>query len=223
MIRPCTISTLAFVGLLAACGPPTVTDSDTSDTTGGTSSGGDASAGSTTAPGISSDGTSPGGTSPGGTSPGTDDDTASSPTAGGGELVCEWTFVDELDMPRQRGVGAEDQTCNPVTTDTIALEVQLDVPDGHELGPAAAVELLLFEYDPNVADASADCVGGLCGPLEGADPVWMFDVPNDLPELGYYISVDLDDGNGCILHEVDFVTFSPGQGTLVVPMAADCI
>jgi hypothetical protein len=227
MPRPHPISILAVVSLLAACTPST-TPGETEDTTTGGTSSGAASSGSTTAPGSSSDETSPGGTSPGGTSPGgtsldTDDDTAGEPT-GGGELECEWSFVDELDMPRMRGVGTEDQTCNPVTTDTIALEVQLDLPDGYELAPTASVQLLLFEYDPLVADSSADCVGGLCGLLEGADPVWTFDVPNDLPELEYYISVDLDDGNGCVLNEVDFVTFSPAQGTLMVPMtASNCI
>lgn len=224
-----TFSTLALVTLLTACGSPANTDDgDTGDTTAGSASAGDASTGSTSIGGASSGGTSPGGTWTGGTSPWDTDPTAGSAT-GGGSSDCSygdtaWTFVDELDVPRMRGVGSEDHTCNPVTTDTIALEVQLDVPAGHEIGPAGSVRILLFEADPDVADASADCVGGLCESIEGSSLVWSFDVPNDLPQLDYYISVDLDDGNGCILHEVDFVTFSPAQGTLMVPMtASDCI
>lgn len=232
MPGPRTLSTLALVSLLTACGSPASTDDgDSGDTTtgstaSGTASAGDASSGSTSIDGVSSGGTSPSAT--GGTSPSDTDPTAGSAT-GGGSSDCSydgtaWSFVDELDMPRMRGVGSEDQTCNPVTTDTIALEVQLDVPGGHELQPEGSVRILLFESDPDVADAPADCVGGLCESLEGSSLVWSFDVPNDLPQLDYYISVDLDDGNGCILHEVDFVTFSPAQGTLVVPMtASDCI
>ena len=41
-----------------------------------------------------------------------------------------------------------------------------------------------------MADAPADCVGGLCESIEGSSLVWSFDVPNDLPQLDYYISVE---------------------------------
>lgn len=194
----------------------------TGDETGGTTS----DAGSTG--GTSPDDASTGGTSQGTSQGGTNDETAG-PDTEGGAADCSyagrpWMFVDELDMPRQRGVGSEDNTCNPVTTDTVSLDLLLVVPDNVELGPTASVRVLLFEYDPNVADSSADCVGGTCAPIDSGDLSLAFDVPNDMPELGYYVSVDLDDGNGCILHQVDFVTFSPAQGTLMVPMtASDCI
>jgi hypothetical protein len=195
---------------------------------------GEGSGGTTSDPGSSSGGssggTSQGNPSTGGTSQGGTNDETAGPDTEGGSADCSydgdtpWVFLDELDMPRQRGVGSEDNTCNPVTTDTTALEVRLDVPANVELGPTASVRVLLFEYDPDVADAPADCVGGTCSPVEGDELAWTFDVPNDLPELGYYVSVDLDDGNGCILNEVDFVEFSPAQGTLTVPMTnSNCI
>jgi len=160
----------------------------------------------------------------------TADDTASSGGTAGPAAECNlgddpWTFVDALDMPRMRGVGEEDRTCNPVTADTVALEVQLSVPESVPLDPAGSVRVLLFEADPNVADASADCVGGLCESLAGSALRWTFEVPNDQPSFTYYIVVDVDtdgpDVDGCTLRETDFVSFAPGQGTLMVPMTAD--
>lgn len=219
LILPRSLSILALVGLLAAC--PAGPEEDTGATVTASESGA-----MTTA--ATDDTASPTGTDDtAGTSPGGTDDTAGSAT-GGGVADCSyagepWTFSDALDMPRFRGVG-EDNTCNPVTTDTVSLELQLDVPDNVDLGATASVRVLLFEADPDIADASADCVGGLCESLDGTSLTWSFDVPNDQPGFTYYVSVDLDDGNGCILHEVDFVEFSPAQGTLVVPMtASDCI
>jgi hypothetical protein len=173
------------------------------------------------------------GTTAGGTaSAGTVDDTAGTAGTAGPVADCSfdedpWTFVDALDMPRMRGVGEEDRTCNPVTTETITLQVQLVVPEGVTPSPSGSVRVLLFEADPNVADTSADCVGGLCESLDGSTLSWSFEVPNDQPELTYYIVADVDvDGpdGGCTLRETDFVTFSPAQGTLMVPMTADgCI
>jgi hypothetical protein len=136
-----------------------------------------------------------------------------------------WTFVEALDMPEMRGVGEEDRTCNPVTTETIALEVEIAVPEGIVLDPSGVVRVLVFEADPNVADTVADCVGGLCESLDGSGLRWTFEVPSDQPMLTYYIVVDIDaDGpevDGCTLRETDFVSFAPDQGTLVVPMTAD--
>jgi hypothetical protein len=137
-----------------------------------------------------------------------------------------WAFSDELDAPQQRGVADDEaQQCNPVTTQTIALDVRLVVPEGVTLAPSGVVRVLLFEYDPNAADTSADCVGGLCEALDGSSLQWTFDVPNDRPELGYYVVADVDaDGpeiDACTLFETDFVTFAPAQGELVVPMTAD--
>ncbi len=203
-----TVTLLAALGWGAAC--PAGDDEGTGET------------------GSMASGTVTGGTPTAGTA----DDTAGSGGSGGNVADCSfddepWTFVDALDMPRMRGVGEEDSTCNPVTTETIALEVQLVVPEGVTLRPSGSVRVLLFEADPNVADASADCVGGLCESLDGASLVWSFEVPSDLPELTYYIVVDVDvDGpdGGCTLRETDFVTFVPAQGTLMVPMTADgCI
>lgn len=167
--------------------------------------------------------------------------TAGATTAGSGETadgsgtagpaaVCDfgdepWTFVDTPDMPEIRGVGTDDRTCNPVTADTIAIEVQIVVPDGIVLDPSGVVRVLVFEADPNIADATADCVTGLCESLDGSDLSWSFEVPSDQPMLTYYIDVDIDaDGpevEGCTLRETDFVTFAPAQGTLMVPMTAD--
>ncbi len=151
--------------------------------------------------------------------------------SGGPAAVCSfddgepWAFVDALDMPEMRGVGEDDRTCNPVTEDTIDLAVEVMVPEGVVLDPSGTVRVLLFEADPNVADTTADCVGGLCESLDGADLRWTFAIPNDQPMLTYYIVVDVDadgpDVDGCTLRETDFVTFSPTQGTLVVPMTAD--
>jgi hypothetical protein len=164
---------------------------------------------------------------------GTAADTATDTAGSGGPAECSfddasWTFVDVLDMPRMRGVGEEDNTCNPVTTETITLQVQLQVPENVNLGPSATVRVLLFEYDPNVADAAADCVGGLCESIDGSALGWSFEVPNDQPAFSYYIVVDIDadgpDVDGCTLSETDLVTFMPAQGTLMVPMTADgCI
>lgn len=157
-------------------------------------------------------------------------ETADGSDTGSPAAVCDfgdqpWSFVDTPDMPEIRGVGTEDRTCNPVTADTIALEVQLVVPEGIVLDPSGVVRVLVFESDPNVADASADCVTGLCESLDGSDLRWSLDVPNDLPMLTYYIVADVDadgpDVDGCTLRETDFVTFAPGQGTLMVPMTAD--
>lgn len=161
---------------------------------------------------------------------GTAAETADGSGTGGAAAVCEfgdgeWSFVDTLDMPEMRGVGTEDHTCNPVTEDTVALEVQLVLPGGIELDPSGAVRVLMFEADPFVADAGADCVAGLCESLDGSDLSWTFEVPNDQPTFTYYIVVDVDVNNpdveGCTLGETDFVTFSPGQGTLMVPMTAN--
>ena len=161
---------------------------------------------------------------------GTADGTADDGATAGPPAVCDfgdqtWTFVDALDMPEMRGVGLDDQTCNPVTEDTVGLEVQIVIPDGIVLDPSGVVRVLLFESDPNVADSTADCVGGLCESLDGADLRWTFEVPSDQPTLTYYIVVDVDadgpDVDGCTLRETDFVTFSPAQGTLMVPMTAD--
>lgn len=162
---------------------------------------------------------------------GTSDDTAGAGTTGGPVAVCSfddepWTFTDALGMPELRGVAeSEAPVCNPVTADTVTLDVELVVPEGIVLDPAGTVRVLLFEYDPNVADSIADCVGGLCESLDGSSLRWSFEVPNDLPELGYYIAVDVDtdgpDVDACTLHETDFVTFAPAQGSLVVPMTAD--
>lgn len=161
---------------------------------------------------------------------GTAGETADGSGTAGPAAVCEfgdqpWAFVDTLDMPEIRGVGTDDRTCNPVTTDTIAIDVQVVVPEGIVLDPRGVVRVLVFEADPNVADATADCVTGLCESLEGSDLRWSFDVPNDQPMLTYYIVVDVDadgpDVDGCSLRETDFVTFAAAQGTLMVPMTAD--
>lgn len=161
---------------------------------------------------------------------GTAGDTADGSGTAGPAAECSfddepWTFAEALDMPEMRGVGEEDRTCNPVTTETIALEVEIAVPEGIVLDPSGVVRVLLFEADPNVADAAADCVGGLCASLDGADLRFSFEVPSDQPMLTYYIVVDVDadgpDVDGCTLRETDFVSFAPSQGTLVVPMTAD--
>lgn len=169
-------------------------------------------------------------TTAGSATAGTGGETADGSGTAGSPAVCDfgdesWAFVDTLDMPELRGVGTEDRTCNPVTTDTIAIDVQIAVPEGIVLDPSGVVRVLVFEADPNVADATADCVTGLCESLDGSDLRWSFDVPNDQPMLTYYIVVDVDadgpDVDGCSLRETDFVTFAPSQGTLMVPMTAD--
>lgn len=171
---------------------------------------------------------------------GTVSTTAGATTAGSGETadggtagpaaVCDfgdepWSFVDTPDMPAIRGVGTDDRTCNPVTADTVAIDVQIVVPEGIVLDPSGVVRVLVFEADPNIADTTADCVTGLCESLDGSDLRWSFEVPNDQLMLTYYIVVDIDaDGpavDGCTLRETDFVTFAPAQGTLMVPMTAD--
>ena len=157
-------------------------------------------------------------------------ETADGSGTAGSPAVCDfgdqpWSFVDTPDMPEIRGVGTDDRTCNPVTADTLALEVQVVVPEGVVLDPSGVVRVLVFEVDPNIADTTADCVTGLCESLDGSDLRWSFEVPNDQPMLTYYIVVDIDaDGpavDGCTLRETDFVTFAPAQATLMVPMTAD--
>lgn len=160
--------------------------------------------------------------------------TAGNTTDGSGTAgpvaVCEfgdqtWSFIDTPDMPDMRGLGTDDLTCNPVTADTTTIDVQIVLPEGIALDPSGVVRVLVFESDPNIADATADCVEGLCESLDGSDLRWSFEVPNDQPMLTYYIVVDIDaDGpeiDGCSLRETDFVSFAPAQGTLMVPMTAD--
>lgn len=176
-------------------------------------------------------GSLPTGTATGGTaSSGPADGTADASGSGGPAAaecnydVAEWVFDTTIEAPRTRGLGSG-VTCNPVTTDTIALEVQVVVPEGIVLSPSGSVRVLLFEANPLFADAQADCIGGLCESLDGASLAWSFEVPNDLPDFTYYIVVDIDadgpDIDGCTLRETDLVTFVPGQGPLVVPMTAD--
>lgn len=157
-------------------------------------------------------------------------ETADGSGTAGPAAVCDfgdqtWSFIDTPDMPDMRGVGMDDLTCNPVTADTITIDVQIVVPEGIALDPSGVVRVLVFESDPNVADATADCVEGLCEPLDGSELRWSFEVPNDQPMLTYYIVVDIDaDGpeiDGCTLRETDLVSFAPAQGTLMVPMTAD--
>lgn len=127
----------------------------------------------------------------------------------------EWEFSAEVETKsaESRGIGDPDRPlCRPVTTATRAIDVEaIFTPDpgpSRSFSGDATVRFFVFEYQPFLADAGADCVGGGILPLDGTPVRARFELPRDREDLAYYVTASADlDGNEEYLDDcIDYFT-----------------
>lgn len=135
----------------------------------------------------------------------------------------DWELLEGIEevTEGQRGTGTGAMTCQQPTKSVTRVEVEAVLPAGATLGSDGAVQVLVFEYDPGVADSSALCANLACESTDGSDLNWRLDMPADRSDLGYYVTISVDDGNGdihdgCDFHGVEF--FDVVDGKVTVPL-----
>jgi hypothetical protein len=112
----------------------------------------------------------------------------------------DWVFSDELGMPERRGIGGGEQVCQPVTTQTRPVAITIEFEPVPSFTPESRGQLLVFEYDPDVVDATSLCVGGGVYVADSASMRTSIEIPDDRPDLRYYATGSADlDGNGSLI------------------------
>lgn len=148
----------------------------------------------------------------------------------GGTFEEAWSFSEAITdkAPSDRGIGDDDELCQPVTSDNQYVDVVVNFDPAPELDSDASIRFLVFEYNPNIADVGADCVGGGMFELAATPARWSARIPADRADLRYYVSTATDiDGNGlsrdeCVDYAVtDFDRLDPSVGpteVLLIPL-----
>lgn len=136
-----------------------------------------------------------------------------------------WEDWDRLegssDLPSIQRGGGGGHTCQQPTSDLSRIKFEASLPEGGTLSNDGAVQVLIFEYDPDVADGGPLCVNLACESTDGSDLSWRLDVPVDRSDLGYYVRITVDDGDGNSFEGCDFFAsefFETSDNVVNVPL-----